>query len=137
MDKLHGGMQNLVNLQTTICQKVALPRLPGSVLSNFSSRPASPAVLFASPSSCPPSTPIDNSTAPLTPAEKAEIERDKLKLDCLAAEKEWAEYMAAGVVTLSEKPGSAGLNLVHFWDVSHLFCFIGFNIVTEGFDIGQ
>lgn len=133
-DKLHSGMQNLASLQSTVRQKVALPRFPGDV---SSSRPASPAVPSASPSPCPLSTSVDISTATFTLAEEAEIERDKVKLDRLAAEKEWAEYMAAGVVALSDKPGSAGLNLVHFWDVSHLFCLIAFNIVTEGFDLGQ
>ncbi len=118
-DKLHSGMQNLASLQTTVRQKVALPRLPGSALP---SRPTSPAVPSPSPFPCPPSTPVDhNSTAPLTLTEKAEIKCEKVKLDRLAAEKEWTDYMAAEVIALSDKPGSAGLNLVHFWDVSHLF----------------
>jgi len=123
-DKLNSGMQNLARLQTAVRQKVALPRLPGSAPP---SRSASPTV----PSACStqPSTPAIGSvatTAPpsLTPAMKAEIECKKLKADRLAAEKEWADYMAAGVITLSDKPGTAGLNLVRFWDVCFLFYLI-------------
>ena len=45
----------------------------------------------------------------LTVAEKAALEAERVKLG-LAAEKEWAEYLAAGVVRMDD--------LVHFWDVS-------------------
>lgn len=126
-DKLKSGMQNLASLQTTVRQKVTLPRIPGSAPLSRSASPAVP-----SPYSTRPSTPSTHTDGPiaatlsLTPAAKAEIERTKLKLDRLAAEKEWADYMAAGVVTLSDKPGAAGLNLVHFWDVS--FSFTSFTI---------
>lgn len=113
-DKLNSGMQNLASMQTTVRQKVALPRLPGSAPHSRSASPAVP-----SPCSTRPSTPVGStSTTPLTPAV---TEREKLKLDRLAAEKEWANYMAAGVVIPSGKHGASGLNLVHFWDVSCSF----------------
>lgn len=112
-DKLSSGMQNLGSKQTTVRQKVVLPRLPGSVPP---SRSASPAVPVLSPRSTRPSTP-----APTTSLTPAAIECEKLQADRLAAEKEWADYMAAGVISSSEKHGATGLNLLHFWDVSHLF----------------
>ena len=120
-------MQNLASLQTSVRQKVALPRIPGSAPPSRSASPAVPSPCSTRPST--PSTHAEGSVATTPSLTPAEIECTKLKYDRLAAEKEWADYMAAGVVTLSDKPGTAGLNLVHFWDVC--FSVTSFNIESN------
>ena len=107
-EKLASGMRRMASLQSTSWRIVSLPMLPGSIQQTLSAVPS------AAPTVTPPPSVIPATSIELTTAEKAALEAESVKLDRLAAEKEWAEYLSVGVVGHSD-----GLNLVRFWDVSH------------------
>jgi hypothetical protein len=121
-EKLANRLRKMASLQSTSRRIVALPALPGI-------GPARSAT--SSPSIEPPSSALSNPSTGLTlnqplarkanlsSVEKAAIEAERVKLDRRAAEKEWAEYLAAGTVSVTD-----GLNLVRFWDVSSLILVI-------------
>jgi len=89
--------------------------MPGSRSSSPAlSRTSSPAL--GTTSETPPARPTTStnltSATEITAAEREVVEREKLRLDRVQAEKQWATYLAAGVVS------PEGLNLVRFWDVN-------------------
>ncbi|KAF8154651.1 hypothetical protein B0H34DRAFT_799415 [Crassisporium funariophilum] len=63
-----------------------------------------------------------------TAEEHVAWELERCKLDRFAAEREWADYMAAGVVTMI---GKVGVNLVHFWDINKASYPLMFSIALD------
>jgi hypothetical protein len=115
-DRLENGLRRMASLQSIQRRKAHLPAMPGSRSSSPAlSRTSSPALgtTLEMPTAWS-ATPTSNliSAAEISAAEREVVEREKLRLDRVQAEKQWATYLAAGVVS------PEGLNLVRFWDVS-------------------
>jgi hypothetical protein len=115
-DRLENGLRRMASLQSIQRRKAHLPAMPGSRSSSPAlSRTSSPALGTTSETpTARPATSTSNLTSAteITAAEREVVEREKLRLDRVQAEKQWATYLAAGVVS------PEGLNLVRFWDVS-------------------
>ncbi len=103
------GMDKLLNLQSaaSICRTASLPPLPGSNL-------ASPFLSVVRLPVCD----SGPSATQLVPgqSDRDKSEEEKLQNDWVIAEQEFALYLSAGLVKVTD-----GTSLVRFWDVSEYF----------------
>jgi hypothetical protein len=107
---LSRGMDKLLNLQSaaSIRRTASLPPLPGS-------NPASPFISVNQLPVCD-SGPSAIQLEPGLGRGRDKSEVEKLKDDRIMAEREFALYLSAGLVKVTD-----GTSLVRFWDVSEYF----------------